>query len=764
MISARILIVEDELIVARDIENHLTTLGYEIVGQTSRGDEVLSLGRQLQPDLVLMDIQLPGPVDGIMAAAAIRTQLEIPVVYLTAYADEATLERAGSTQPFGYVLKPFDERELRTVIEMALVKHRAERQLRRSEQRYATTLNSIGDAVIATDDAGRITFINPVAERLTGWPHAEGVGRPLDEVFRIINEETHQPAECPVARVLREGVILGLANHTLLLARDGRQFPIDDSAAPIQDAGGSISGAVLVFRDVGEKRLAEEALRQSESRFKAFMDNGPAVAFMKDEAGRYVYANRRWELQFPQPRTDWAGKTDFEFWPEETARQFRESDQKALASTSPIEVHEAGPSPEGELLHWLTFKFRLPATTGQRLIGGLALDISEKTRLEGQLRQAQKMEAIGQLAGGVAHDFNNLLTVINGYAGLLLQSMTAEHPWHGFVSQVQEAGERAADLTRQLLAFSRKQMVQPRTLDLNQVVARMRKMLERLIGENIHIVTELTPGIGQVRADPGQLEQVLVNLAVNARDAMPAGGTLTFATGPAEFTVEEARALPEVEPGRYCLLSVSDTGQGMAERVRNRIFEPFFTTKEVGKGTGLGLATVYGVIKQCGGHIAVRSALGQGTTFTIYLPALPEAAAEGTPSPWLPDLPRGRETVLLVEDEEPVRLFARQVLQLIGYTVLEACHGLEALELSRRFTEPIHLLLTDLVMPRMNGLEVYEVLRTERDHLRVLFVSGYQAGQSLPGEVATLRSAFLQKPFTPSELAHKLREVLDSKT
>jgi PAS domain S-box-containing protein len=639
--KTRVLVVEDESIVALDLQRCLTRLGHAVAGVTARGDDAVRLAGELRPDLVLMDIRLQGEMDGVHAAEQIRHRFQVPVVYLTAHADEATLQRAKVTEPFGYVLKPFDERDLRTVLEMALYKHEADRKLRSSERRYAATLGSIADAVIATDPQGQVTFMNRVAERLTAWPLADATRRPVAEVFRVADEETRQQAIDAVARVLREGAVVEGARAAILQTRDGREVPIEACAAPIQDDQDSCTGAVLVFRDVTERRRVE----------------------------------------------------------------------------------------------------------------------AERRQLEEQLRQAQKMDAVGQLAGGVAHDFNNLLTIINGCTSMVLDGIAADHPWHGFLTEVHRAGERAADLVRQLLVFSRRQLLQPRVLDLNQVLADIGKMVCRLIGEPIELITVPAAGPLLVKADPGQLEQVIVNLAVNARDAMPDGGKMTLATARVHVEANAAPPVPEMPPGRYARLTVGDTGCGMDAATRSHLFEPFFTTKELGKGSGLGLATVYGITRQTGGYIDVSSEVGKGTTFCIYLPAVEESMARGEPP--LTDLPHGTETVLLVEGEEGVRILGREVLRRCGYTVLEARQGVEALDLVARYAGPLHLLVTDLVMPQMHGRTLATVLSTRRSGLKALFVTGSPDPSPPAAGVNEHKSALLLKPYTPTSLARKVREVLD---
>jgi two-component system, cell cycle sensor histidine kinase and response regulator CckA len=393
---------------------------------------------------------------------------------------------------------------------------------------------------------------------------------------------------------------------------------------------------------------------------------------------------------------------------------------------------------------------------------GVMTDVTARRKLEAQLRHSQKMDAIGKLAGGVAHDFNNLLTIISGYSDLLLQDLPPDDPNREFISAIHHAGERSAGLTRQLLAFSRQQILALRVLDLNKVVADAEKMLRRLIGENIRLSASLMPGLWPVRTDPGQIEQVLLNLAVNARDAMPDGGQLTMETQNVDLDESYADSHTDARPGPHVLIAVADTGCGMSPDVMSRIFEPFFTTKDPGKGTGLGLATVHGIVKQSGGHIGVYSEMGVGTIFKVYLPRA-EGSSSG-PQSWprsrKPD--RGTETILLVEDEDRVRAFSRHILVGCGYNVLEAADGLQALEIAAAATEPIHLLVTDVVMPRSGGRAVAEGVSKHHPGIRVLFVSGYTDDSVVRHGVLEAGVNFLQKPFSPVVLAQKVRETLDT--
>ena len=414
--------------------------------------------------------------------------------------------------------------------------------------------------------------------------------------------------------------------------------------------------------------------------------------------------------------------------------------------------------------HWIHDEARLTRDSAGRPVEvfGSWVDITERKALEMQLLQAQKMEAVGLLAGGVAHDFNNVLTAIGGYAELVREDLPGEDARRHDVEEILRATERAATLTRQLLAFSRRQVLAPRVLDLNGVVAGVDNMLRRLIGADVELRTALGPVLGAVRADPGQLEQVIMNLVVNARDAMPRGGKLTIETANAELDESYALEHPSVVAGPYVMLAVSDSGVGMDAATQARIFEPFFTTKEKGKGTGLGLATVYGIVKQSGGNIWLYSEPGRGTTFKIYLPRVDQPPEQPAAAPAPRAAPRGSETVLLVEDDEAVRALARKMLAAHGYTVLAAASGAEALKLAADHTGPIHLLVTDVVLPGMSGRELATRFQSVRPGLKVLYTSGYTDDAVVHHGVLDPGIAFLQKPFTSGTLARKVRETLDS--
>jgi two-component system, cell cycle sensor histidine kinase and response regulator CckA len=399
---------------------------------------------------------------------------------------------------------------------------------------------------------------------------------------------------------------------------------------------------------------------------------------------------------------------------------------------------------------------------GRRATLGVVQDVTERLKLEDQLRQSQKMEAVGRLAGGIAHDFNNVLSVILSYGELVLADLSPDSPIRSDIEEIRNAGRRAADLTRQLLMFSRQQVLEPKVLDMNEVLSGMDKMLKRILGADVDLVSLSSPRLGSVRADPGSLEQVIVNLAVNARDAMPTGGKLTMETANVALDEEYARKHVGVQPGPHVMLAVTDTGTGMDRATQARIFEPFFTTKGKGKGTGLGLSTVFGIVQQSGGSIWVYSEPGEGTTFKVYLPRV-DAAAERLRSSRPPANLRGSETILLVEDDEQVRAVARAILRHNGYEVVESRSPGEALLLSERHRGKIHLLLTDVVMPQMGGPELAKRLAAQRPDIKVLCMSGYTDDSIVRHGILESSIAYLQKPLTPEALTSKVREVLDSK-
>jgi PAS domain S-box-containing protein len=522
----------------------------------------------------------------------------------------------------------------------------------------------------------------------------------------------------------------------------------------------ALVGALERRRALVATEAAHKALLGSEAKFaKAFNANPSGMAITTLD-GQVVDVNEAFLRALGYTREEALGRTTVELglWPSAGERTRAIKAAQTLGRVHPIEIE--GLTKE-KAKRTLLYAAELVELDGAPHVLVLTTDITERRLLEEQLRQAVKMEAVGRLAGGIAHDFNNLLTAIIGSADLLLEDLDPASSARGDVAEIRRAGERAAQLTRQLLAFSRKQPLTPRVIDVNALVADMDRLLRRLIGEDVELRTVLTPGVGAVRADAGQLEQVIMNLAVNARDAMPRGGKLTIETANAELDEAYAREHVTVRAGPAVMIAVSDTGTGMDSETLGHIFEPFFTTKEVGKGTGLGLATVYGIVKQSGGHVWVYSEPGRGTAFKIYLPRVTEAV-EGVGAAAAPATVQGTETLLVVENEAPLRELTRRMLEAKGYTVLTAATPTDALALVERHAGPIHLAVNDVILPGMDGPELARRLDKARPGLRVLFVSGYANEAIVHQGVLDPGVAYLPKPFTAEALARKVREVLDA--
>jgi two-component system, cell cycle sensor histidine kinase and response regulator CckA len=523
--------------------------------------------------------------------------------------------------------------------------------------------------------------------------------------------------------------------------------------------GNAIERAAREQESALARRVAEAALRESEARYRRIIETTSEGVWVLDRAGATVFVNRRLSALLGYSAGELSGQPLLDFVHESSRNAVRDCvtarEHGALSQVEALLVCSDGK----EL--WVLLD-AAPILENESYAGALVMvmDIGLRKRLEEQLRQAQKMEAVGNLAGGVAHDFNNLLSVILGYAQIVIADLKPGDPIKADLEELNAAGERARDLTKQLLAFSRRQVLEPRTLDLNQVLRGMESMLRRLLREDIELSFLTAPVLGRVFADSGQVEQIVMNLAVNARDAIPGIGKITVETVNSDLSHEYAAAHHGVTAGPYVMLAVSDTGTGMDPATQERIFEPFFTTKNKDGGTGLGLATVFGIVKQSGGHIWVYSEPGRGTTFRIYLPRTEGDIQEAMPSPFPRDL-RGNETILIVEDQEQVRTLMRVILRRQGYNVLEAPNGGEALLICEQFPATIHLLLTDVVMPRISGRDLAARLSPLRPQMGVIFVSGYTENSIVHHGVLDAGVAFLQKPITPEALCRKVRQYLD---
>lgn len=582
--------------------------------------------------------------------------------------------------------------------------------------------------------------------------------------MHTIRGDRVQPEQSPMAKALSQGT--EVRDEEIILERpDGSRVIVLVNIAPLRDETGALIGAVNVFQDITTRKQAEEALRQAEERYRSMVQNAVYGIYRSTPEGRFLDVNPALVRMLGYETVDEVMAldiaTDLYCDPEERTKLVERYRQTGHIDGVEVEWKRKDGSPVHLRLSGRAVRDASGALQEFEII---AEDITARWSLEQQLRQAQKMEAIGRLAGGVAHDFNNLMTAVIGYAELLLMRIKHDDPLRQDAEEIKKSGERAAALTNQLLAFSRRQMVQPRVLDVNTVIAGSSKMLRRLIGEDIELATVLDPSLGRVKADPGQIEQVIVNLAVNARDAMPGVGKLTIETKNVFIGEEVARQRIGLQAGQYVMFAVSDTGCGMDPEMQSHIFEPFFTTKEKGKGTGLGLSTVYGIVKQSGGSIWVYSEVGNGSTFKIYLPWIAEPAEVIALAELPSEAPGGSETILLVEDEEVVRRLAHDILRINGYTVLEAASAGDALLHCERHAGPIHLIVTDIIMPQMNGTELAARVSSLRPEMKVLYMSGYADHAVVLNRTLAAGTAFLQKPFTPHLLASKVRETLDGPT
>lgn len=620
-------------------------------------------------------------------------------------------------------------------------------------------------AAVGTERSGpTVAYVNAAFTQLTGYAPQEVQGKSLrfldsPHTRRSLHRELQQVMDSAAPSRWRD----------FYQRQGGEEFLAETAVAPMRDPAGHVTHWVAVLRDVTAMWQVEEALRQNERLLQHIADTLPAILFIYElGAGSLSFVSR--EVQTLIGHSPHA-LTHGEIPPEQLLHpgdrpqveqqmlQLRRAPEGALVETECRALHRNGD------WRWLLLRTtvfdRLPDGSARQLVG-VAVDVTESRRLREQLAQSSKLESLGRLAGGIAHDFNNLLTVIQSYAEIMHAALPPDHPVRAHVEPIVRAAEQASQLTSQMLAFARRRIISPQVLAMNDLVQETEQFLRRLLPENIVLDTSLQPDLWQVYADPTQLEQVLLNLTLNARDAMPAGGRLTIETANVVLDESYAARHAEVKPGEYVMLAVSDTGIGMDERTLARVFEPFFTTKEAGKGTGLGLSTCYGIVKQAGGSIWVYSEPDEGTTFKVYLPRAGGTPA-ALPAPLDPVRPTGGdETVLIVEDNEAVREVAVAALQAQGYRVLQATDGEQALALVQHIQEEIHLLVTDVVMPGMSGAVLATGLRERIPALKVLYTSGYTENVIVHHGVLEEGIAFLPKPYRPSDLARRVREVLDA--
>jgi PAS domain S-box-containing protein len=634
--NIKIMIVEDEHIVAKEIKQRLEELGYSVSAVTHSGEDAIEIVPVAKPNLVLMDIMLEGEMDGVETARQLRNLYDIPVIYLTAYSDSKTLERAKVTEPFGYIVKPLVDRELHSTIEIAIYKHNIEKKLKENEQWLSTTLKSIGDGVITTDNEGKITFMNSVAEDLTGYKQTEVLGKNSEMIFSIIDEKTRTVSENLVLKILKKTNNIKRDDNVLLISREGKEIPIDESLAPIINEKGNPTGVVLVFRDISQRKALEE-----------------------------------------------------------------------------------------------------------------------------QLRHAQKMEAIGTLAGGVAHDFKNIITAIRVATDSIMSAVDKSGPAFEDLIDVQAAAKHASNLTHKLLLFSRSQSMDFKSVNLNHTIQGLYNILLRLINKDIKIDTMLEPELWPVHADQGTLEQVIINLILNAKDALPEGGLIEMKTENRILSAIDCKKFPDAQPGRHVRLSITDNGIGIDEKIIQYIYDPFFSTKESGKGTGLGLSVTYGIIKQHNGWIDVKSIPDESTSFLIYLPAISDKPRKDIKKDTSINTLQGKgEKILVVDDEEMVLKTVCRALTRNGYKLYDALNPEQAVDIFNKENGNFELLITDVVLSNSSGIDLAEELLLKKPDLHILVCSGYSDHETKWPVIKEKGFRYLSKPYDLINLLQSIREAI----
>ena len=635
--------------------------------------------------------------------------------------------------------------------------------LSKSEQNLAQTLNSIGDAVITTDHKGRVTRMNPIAEKLTAWDIGEAQGKLLPEVFPIVNALTRKPVVSPVEQVLQSGKIVGLANHTLLLARNGEQYQIADSAAPITDENNNVTGVILVFRDVTEEYVLQESIKINEQRLSAIMDNSSAAIYVKDIEGRFTSINSAFVKITGLTEEQIIGKTTHDIFPEEIADDIVTNDKDVLGSQMALHSEEKFIQDDG--IHiYSSDKFCLFGSDGvPYAVGGISTDVTEKIKQNKLLRQSQKMDALGKLTGGVAHDFNNILNVIIGYSEVLSRNLEADSSNQHFAKEIKDAGERGASLTRKLLGFSGQTNSTKSQVNINDVLREDIDMLKKTLTALIYIDMKLDEALWLTNIDKGEFEDAVLNLSINAMHAMPSGGKLTYLTLNESITSLEADKLGLPNAGDYVRLSLVDTGIGIDEQTASKIFDPFFTTK--GKsGTGLGLSQVFGFMERCGGTIKVYSEIGVGTDFSMYFPrtvieAEAEVEVEEVEKESGAKGLSGTETVLLVDDETALLALGRDIFREQGYKVFCAEGADSALWVLSR--NKIDVMISDVIMPGIDGYELARKVEELYPQVKIQLVSGYSSERHGKEKNNPYTATIIDKPYSAKELIERVRSLLN---
>jgi two-component system, cell cycle sensor histidine kinase and response regulator CckA len=740
-----VLVVDDE---PRILTSMTALLEDDFAVLTStNAEQALGILEEKPCVVIIADQRMPG-LTGDEFLAKAKNVSQATRILITGYADISALVRAvNDGQIYTYVAKPWEPRELRSAVIKAAEHCLLTKEVERERNLLHALMDNLPDAIWFKDNACRFTQVNKAAASMlnTGDPLAV-IGK---TIFDFLPSDQAREIQAQDEKIVQTGRADTNQIQELRFNSNGTRW-MSTTRAPVLERTGGVAAIVGVSRDITEQKQAEVALRESEQKYRQIVETAAEGVWIFDDLLRTIFVNSRMAEMLGCKPEEMQGKPVSDFMADEDiAAQLSYFEQCNLGGRTPdLRLRKK----DGTMV-WAILSSS-PMTEGLgHPSGTLAMftDVTERKRLEDQIRQAQKLEAIGRLAGGVAHDFNNILTVISGHSQLLLRRMESGSALRGQVEKIGAAADQAANLTRQLLSFSRRRAVQSEVFDLNTAVSNFEKLCYPIMGDAIELVTDLDAEAARIRADAGQIDQVLMNLVVNARDAMPEGGRLGIATANIEDPGSESHPA-----GAYVLLAVSDTGCGMDEDTKAHLFEPFFTTKEEGKGTGLGLSTVHGIVAQHGGWIDVISAPGQGSCFGIYLPRISDEV-QVVPLPENQALwPHGRETVLVVDDRAAIRDLVRETLEPCGYKILEASDGQEGLEVFERTANQVDLVITDLIMPRLGGAELGRLIKQRRPETKILYVTGYSGESPIVEAGGTL----LQKPFTPEALARKVRETL----
>ncbi len=768
--SLRVLLVDHDLAFGQLVNQLLSKIPQQHFSFQQAPDfgEALKSYRASQHDIYLAEYREGDAGLQYFLEGAAQAQVNAPIILLTSSSDSPMEMPWVRNAVADYLIKSkLDVHLLERVFRYCLAHAVTQKELQKSQERFNLAAQGANDGIWDWNLASGDLYLSSRFKEMLGLEELE-LNNTLDNWMERVHRDDVHALRRKIKSCIQNG-IPKLEMEYRIRHKDSAWRWMLLRGVAIHDDEGQARWLAGSQTDISLRKQAEEAIDEERNLLRVLIDHLPDFIYIKDQNGFFLLNNRaHLKVLGAESPSDVLGKSDYDFFSKPDADRFWRIEREILRSGKPFIHWEEPLNIHSGQKRWIS-STKIPLKNTQGEIMGLVCisrDITDRIKAEQalreseeQLRQSQKMEAIGRLAGGVAHDFNNILMAIMGHAELMLKQHAEDSEVGAHTTEIKKSAERAASLTKQLLAFSRRQVLQPKILNLNEMITDLEKMLLRLIGEDIQLITNLDPNLGQVKADPGQIDQVILNLSVNGRDSMPNGGKLIISSRNIDIASTKEGPLKDLSSGSYALITVKDMGTGIKPEHLGHLFEPFFTTKDKGKGTGLGLSTVYGIVKQSGGEVVVNSQLGKGTEFLVYLPLIPVSLPD-KPRVTVPSqAPQGTETVLLVEDENSVRSVVKQVLEMNGYHVIEAQDGREAMDMAMHALQQIDLLLTDLVMPHMGGAELSEKLLNKSEHLKVVLMSGYTDWE--PSNSSLKDCIFLQKPFTPDVLTRKVREALD---